>query len=70
MNASSMRDLVTGLTVAMGGITFPYWSVVVSVATGIQSAVLQIGGLVVLGLTIWKLATELRIARKKLKDGE
>lgn len=66
MNEPSASTLVQG-AVGLTSATFPWWGHFVSILTGIDQAILGIGGLVVLALTIWKLIGEIRVNRQKLK---
>lgn len=63
-NVSTASQFLAGLTAT----TFPWWGHFVSVVTGIDQFLLGLGGLVIVGFTIWKLILEIQVNRKKLNE--
>jgi hypothetical protein len=64
MNKENAFGTITGTA----GITFPWWSTVVDVATGANQLLVGMLGLVVLGLTVRKMWLESQIASRKLRE--
>lgn len=48
--------------------TFPWWNEAVAWFAGANQAVIGIGGLIIVVLTVLKVFTEYRIARRKLRE--
>lgn len=63
-----MRDTTIGATTGTAGLTFPWWSEFIHVATGINQLLIAILGLMVLILTARKLWLENRMTSRKLRD--
>lgn len=61
---------IVGTVVGTSATTFTWWKDTVAVLSGVNSWVITIGGLVVLGLTVHKLTLEIRLARRRLRDAE
>lgn len=59
---------VVRLTVGAGAGTSPFWSDVVAAMTGLNQALLAIGGLIIVALTIRNLWLKNRILEQQRKD--
>lgn len=59
---------IVGTVVGTSATTFPWWKDTVALLSGLNSWVIAIGGLLVLGLTLYRLALEIMLARRRLKD--
>lgn len=69
-----VTELATRTIVGVTGTTFPWWAqwwdATAKYATGVNSFVLSVGGLIVLYLTIRKLLLDIRVQKRNLKKGE
>lgn len=63
-----MRDTTIGATTGTAGLTFPWWSDFVHVATGANQLLIAVLGLIVLILTARKLWLENQMASRRLRD--
>lgn len=64
--ASTVVGIVTGTAAT----TFPIWADLVALFTGVNQLLVAGLGILVLMLTALKLWTELRLARRRLRDAE
>lgn len=69
-----MAELGVRTAIGTVGATFPWWAqwwdATVSYATGVNSFVLSVGGLMVLGLTIRKLLLDIRIQKRHIEKDD
>lgn len=63
---TTIKGALPGLTVGTGGVTFPWWGQVIEWATGLNTLLVSVGGLLVLTLTIRKLLLDIRVAQRHL----
>lgn len=68
MNLPNQATNAIGISVGAAGYTFPWWNDFVAFAIGANQFLIQLGGLLIIAVTLLKLGLEAAIAWQKFRQ--